>query len=407
MKMKKIQLLICFLAASVLTCSELWSQDWPQFRGPGRDSKVTAFNPPALWPDSLVPAWKIKVGTGDASPVISNNRIYLHTRQEGDEVVLCIDPESGKTIWAYKYAATPVTGPAATHPGPRSTPAVAGGKIVTYGASGILLCLDAANGKLLWKRENSTNSWPQFFTSMSPLIVDGIVIAHTGTKDNGNILALDLKTGEEKWNHTGDGPSYASPSLMIIDGKKHIIVNTEKNLLSLDFKTGDLLWQIPTIPQQRFYNCTSPYIDGTKIYYTGQGTGTKCIEVVKEGEGFSVKELWSTTEAGTKWTTPVLVKGYLYAFADQRKIYCINASNGQKAWIDNATHSDFASIVDCGDLLIGLPQTGNLIIFKPDNSKYDEVKKIKVSDPPLYTFPLITGNRIYIKNAEHLILYKL
>ena len=69
---------------------------------------------------------------------------------------------------------------------------------------------------------------------MSPLIVDNLCIAHIGTKDNGEVLALDLKTGNEKWKWTGDGPAYASPSVMTIDGKKHLIVQTEKNLMALN-----------------------------------------------------------------------------------------------------------------------------------------------------------------------------
>ncbi len=233
--MKKINLFLSIMLAMLLLSANLYSQDWPQFRGINRDSKVTGFKAPAVWPDTLIPQWKVKVGTGDATPVLAGKKIYLHTRQGGDEVILCLDAATGKDLWADKYPAPPVTGPAGSHPGPRSTPAVADGKIVTFGTSGILSCLDAATGKVVWRKENPTNAIPQFFTGMSPLIVDGVCIAHVGTKDNGNILALDLKTGNEKWNVQGDGPAYASPSLMTLAGKKHIIVQTEKNLMALDF----------------------------------------------------------------------------------------------------------------------------------------------------------------------------
>jgi len=87
---------------------------------------------------------------------------------------------------------------------------------------------------------------------------------------------------------------------MNIDKKKHLIVQTEKNLISFDLADGKLQWQIPAPVQSRFYNCVSPYIDGNKIYYTGQGTGTKAIEVSKQGTQYVTKELWSTTEVGRK-----------------------------------------------------------------------------------------------------------
>jgi outer membrane protein assembly factor BamB len=401
---------IVFLVSVILIVSfssDLFSQDWPQFRGPGRNSKVTGFKAPASWPKELVQQWKITVGTGDATPVMVGKRIYLHTRQGGDEVVLCLDASNGSEIWKYSYPASAVTGPAASHPGPRSTPVVSNGKIVTFGVSGILSCLNADDGKIIWKRENPTNAVPVYFTGMSPLVVDGVCIVHVGTKDNGEVLALDLNTGNEKWKWSGDGPAYASPSLMTIDGQKHIIVQTEKNLLSFDLTNGKLLWQVATPPAQRFYNCVSPYVNGNKIYYSGQGTGTRAIEVTKQGNSYSTRELWSNSDVGAKWNTPVLINGFLYGFTDQRKIYCMNAENGNTGWIDAATNSDFATIVDCGQVIIGFPSTGYLIVMKPDPKAYTEVAKYKVSETPVYAFPVIAGNLVYVKDAETLMLYKI
>jgi len=404
--MKRINIIIGVALIMMMSSSVLYSQDWPQFRGQNRDAKVTGFKAPASWPSELVQVWKVKVGTGDATPVLVGKKIYLHTRQEGDEVIRCLDAATGTEIWIDRYPAAPVTGAAAQHPGPRSTPAVANGKIITFGTSGIVSCIDAATGKVVWRKENPTAAVPQFFTGMSPLVVDGVCIVHAGTKDNGTILALDLKTGNEKWKWTGDGPAYASPSLMTLPGVKHIIVQTEKNLMALDLKNGKVLWQIPTPVQQRFYNCVSPYINGNRIYYTGQGTGMKAIEVLKEGNKYITKDLWSTTEIGAKWNTPVLKNGFLYGFTDQKKIYCLNAADGKTGWIDATINSDFATIADCGSVIIGFPSTGNLIFFKPDPAAYTEIAKYKVADTPVYAFPVIAGNMVYVKDAENLTLFK-
>jgi outer membrane protein assembly factor BamB len=405
--MKKINLIIStiFIALIMIGSLNAYSQDWPQWRGIGRDCKVTGFKAPKAWPAELKQEWKVTVGFGDATPVLSGNRIYLSTRQGNDEVVLCLDAATGKEIWKNQYAAAAVTGPAAAHPGPRSTPSVADGKVFTFGATAILSCLDAKTGTVIWRRENPNNLVPQFFAAMSPLIVDNLCIVHVGTKDNGEVLALDLKTGNEKWKWTGDGPSYSSPSVMTIDGKKHLIVQTEKNLISLNLTDGKLIWQIATPVQQRFYNCVSPYIDGQTIYLTGQGTGMKAVKVEKSGNEYVTKEIWSNAGVGAKWNTPVLKDGFLYGFTDQKRIYCLKASTGETAWMDNAVNSDFATLVDCGSLLIGLPSTSNLIVFKPESTAYSEVTKYKVSETPIYAFPVIAGNKIYIKDAESLILY--
>jgi len=403
--MKNYRKIEVSMAVFLMSTVIIFSQDWPQFRGPGRDGKVTGFKAPASWPAALTQDWKITVGTGDATPVLTGNKMYLHTRQGGDEVILCIDASSGKELWRNSYPVTAATGPAASHPGPRSTPAVSNGKVVTFGISGILSCLDASTGKVIWRKENPSNEIPQFYTGMSPLIVDGICFAHVGTKDKGQFIAVDLGSGKEKWIWNGDGPSYASPSLMTIAGQKHIIVQTEKNLLALNFTDGKVLWQVPAVPSQRFYNCSSPYIDGNKIYFTGQGTGIKGIEVVRQGDQFITKELWSNTEVGAKWNTPVLVKGYLFGFSDQKRAFCVSASDGRTGWIDNTVNSDFSTINDCGNILTGLTSTGNMLVFNPDPKAYTEIAKYKVSETAIYAFPVIAGNAVYIKDAESLTKY--
>lgn len=403
--MKKINLIIGLAIILLLLAftKDSFCQDWPQWRGVNRDGRVTGFKVPSEWPAELTQVWKVKVGFGDATPALSGNRIYLNTRQENNEAILCLDAATGKEVWKTEYPANPVTGPAASHPGPRSTPAVADGKVVTFGATGILTCSDAATGKVLWKKENPQNENPQFYTGMSPLIADNMCIVHAGTKDKGEVLALDLKTGAEKWKWTGDGPAYASPSVMASGGKKNLIVQSEKNLIALDLSNGKLLWQVATPVQQRFYNCVSPYIDGETVYVTGQGSGMKAL---KTG-GSSPQELWTNTETGAKWNTPVLKDGFLYGFTDQKRIYCLDAKSGKTAWTDNTVNSDFATLSDCGSVLVGLPSTGNLIVFKPDSKAYTEIAKYKVSDTPVYAFPVIAGNNIYIKDAENLIMFKI
>jgi outer membrane protein assembly factor BamB len=168
---------------------------------------------------------------------------------------------------------------------------------------------------------------------------------------------------------------------------------------------GKLVWQSSTPVQQRFYNCVSPYIDGQTIYFTGQGNGMKALKVEKSGNEYTAKEIWSNPEVGAKWNTPILKDGFLYGFTDQKRIYCINTSTGQTAWIDNAVNSDFSTIVDCGSVIIGLTSTDNLIVLKPDGKEYSEIAKYKVSESPVYTYPVIAGDKIYIKDAETLMRY--
>ncbi len=383
--------------------SSAFSQDWCQWRGANRDGKVTGFDAPKQWPAELNTKWKVLVGLGDASPVMEGDKIYSFGRVDNDEVTMCLDASTGKEIWQDKYAAIAVTGPSANaHPGPRSTPAVAENKVVTLGVGGVLSCLDASTGKVLWRNEDYTKELPQFFIGLSPIIVKDMCVVHLGGKDSGEIIAFDLATGKQKWQSAGDGPSYSSMALMSVDNKKQIVDLTNKNLIGVDPDNGKILWQFPALPQGRFYNAASPVIDGQTVILTGQGEGTKAIKIQKQGNEFTAQEIWKNAEVGTKWNTPVLKNGFLYGLSDKRTLYCMDAKTGTTAWVDSKMLNDFGEIVDTGSLLIALPQTSNLVIYKPDEKAYSEVAVIKVSDTPVYTYPILSGNKIFIKDKESL-----
>src|SRR5262249_37143640 len=132
------------------------AQDWPQWRGPNRDAKVTGFTAPKDWPKELTQKWKVNVGEGGSTPALVGDKVFVFTRQGGDEIILCLSASDGKKVWDDKYEAATPTRPGSGFQnefvGPRSSPAVADGKVVTLGASGTLSCLDAANGKVVWRK---------------------------------------------------------------------------------------------------------------------------------------------------------------------------------------------------------------------------------------------------------------
>src|SRR5688500_6586779 len=99
-------------------------QDWPQWRGHNRDGAVMSFTEPRAWPEQLKLRWKVKVGIGHSSPVVSVGRIYLHSRQGENEVVQAVDMGTGEQVWEDSYPADYSVSPAAiAHgKGPRATP---------------------------------------------------------------------------------------------------------------------------------------------------------------------------------------------------------------------------------------------------------------------------------------------
>ena len=390
------------VALVILLCAApMFAQDWPQWRGANRDGKVTGFAQPQTWPKALTKKWDTRVGSGDATPALVGDKLYVFARQGAEEVVLCLDAGSGKELWQHKYAAQAVGGPARRHPGPRSSPAVAEGKVDTLGVGGVLSCLDAGSGKLVWRKDPFPRVVPTFFTSMSPMIVDGMAIGHLGGRSKGAIVAYDLASGDEKWRWAGEGPQYASPALLTVEGTKQIVTLTQKSIVGVGVADGKLLWQRPFVPQSRAYNAATPIVDGQTVIYTGAKRGTKAVKIEKKGDGFAATELWSNPDTAPQFNTPVLKDGLLFGLSDRSKLFCVNARTGKTAWTDTATHGrGFAAMLDAGSVILALPSTGELIAFKPSDKAYAEVARIKVADTPTYAHPVITGNKLFVRGRD-------
>ena len=379
-----------------------FTQDWPQWRGLNRDGKVSGFTTPKEWPKELTQKWKTTVGLGDSTPALVADKLYVFARQGEEEVTLCLDAASGKELWRDKYKAQAVTGPPSRHPGPRSSPAVADGKVATIGVGGVLSCLDAATGKLVWRKDPFPKIVPQFFTAMSPIIVDGMVIAHLGGQGNGAVISYNLTTGDEKWRWSDEGPEYASPALLTVEGTKQIVTLTEKSVVGIGLADGKLLWQLPFAPERRAYNAATPIVDGQTVIYTGAARGIKAVKIEKQAEGFVATELWNNPEIAPQFNTPVLKDGFLFGLSNRGNLFCVNSQTGQTAWIDPTSRDrgGFTSIVDTGSVLLTLPSNSELIVIKPNDKEYTELALIKVADTPTYAHPVIAGNRIIIKDQE-------
>jgi len=395
------------LCCVVLVCAGMvFGADWPQWRGPNRDGKASGFEAPAKWPKELTQKWKVTVGEGCATPALVGEKLYVFARQGEDEVTLCLNAGDGKEVWRDKYTAQAVTGAAARHPGPRSSPAVVDGKVVTFGVGGVMSCLDAASGKLIWRKDPFPNVVPQFFTSMSPIIVDGMAIEHFGKAGNGALIAYELAGGDEKWRWGAEGPEYASPVVMTVGGTRQIVTLTEKNIVGISAADGKLLWKLPFAPARRAYNSATPIVDGQTVIYTGGGRGTNAVKIEKQGDGFSAKELWSNADLATQFNTPVLKDGLLFGLSDRNNLFCINAQTGETAWTDSTARGSrgFGAIVDAGSCLLVLANDSELLVFKPSGKQYEEIAKIKVAETATYAYPVVAGNRIFVKDQDSLAL---
>lgn len=412
--------------AILFGANNLGAQDWPQWRGPDRTAKVTGFTAPKAWPKELTQKWKVAVGDGVATPALVGDKLYVFAREGGSEVVRCLNAADGKEIWQDKYDADPVNRPANNFSGPRSSPIVADGKIVTLGVHGTLSCYDTA-GKRLWRKNDFKGADPTFAVASSPIVVDGQCIVQMGGQKNGGIVAYDLANGDVKWKWTKDGTTYASPALLTVGGTKAVVAETAGNIVALNAADGKLLWETPFATR---YNAASPMVEGDIIIYAGSGKGATAVKLEKKGDEFAAKELWSNKDNSVIYNTPLIKNGLLFGLSERSTLFCINVESGKTAWsseenINSAGGSGakgidpkggdpkggkggrgmgggrggYGSIVDAGTVLFALTPSGTLIVFEPSDKEFKKLGSYHVGTET-YAYPIISGNHIFIKDKD-------
>ncbi|HVF57573.1 MAG TPA: PQQ-binding-like beta-propeller repeat protein [Pyrinomonadaceae bacterium] len=382
--------------------------NWPQWRGPNRDGHAGGFQMPRAWPKSLKEEWKVTVGVGHASPIVSEGRVYVFARQGEEEVLLCLDSATGKQLWRSAHAVAYEMNPAATGhgKGPKSTPVVAGGRVFTLGISGTLSAHDARDGRLVWRKDFSKQypqTSPLYGTAMSPVVEGKLLVAHVGGHDKGALTAFDTETGTVKWAYDADGPAYSSPIVATLGGERQIITFTQKEFVSVSAGTGKLLWKMPAKSSYDTNSVTAVAYKDTLILSL-EGQGIMAVRPVKQGATFTVREAWRNPENELYMNSPVVEGNRLFGLSMRKKgqFFCIDADTGKTLWQGPGRMGENASILNLAGTLLLLTNEANLIVLPASAGGYAPAAQYTVATSPVWAHPAILSNRILVKDETTL-----
>jgi len=223
---------IFFLLLFILSIYSFASaEDWPKWRGIRGNG--TWNGPPIvkdLKDEGLNRVWKVSVHPGYSGVTVKENSVFLMGRppvKNGKETerVLCVDRKNGEKIWEFIYPAEYKK--LDYDKGPRASLTLEEDRVFGLGAMGHAFCLDIKSGKKIWLRDlvkEEKCTFPIWGFSASPDILGGNVIYHVGGQVSGNILALDIMTGETMWTVGKDKKAgYAPPLLIESEGERKMI----------------------------------------------------------------------------------------------------------------------------------------------------------------------------------------
>lgn len=370
---------------SIIVALPAHAGDWPQWLGPARDGVSDETNLQLRWPAAGPKVlWQTDVGPAFSGPVVAGDKLIIFHRVGNDEVVECRNAKTGAKVWSQKYPTSFEDGFNKGN-GPRSTPVIQDGKIVTLGAEGELCCWSLADGAKVWMRELPRDykiPANYFGVGTSPLIDDGRVLVNVGGKGAG-IVAFDLADGKELWKATSDQASYSSPIIRTLGGVKSAVFFTREGVVLLDPKTGQVRHQ------QRWrarydasVNAATPLVVGDLAFFsTSYETGALLLHVKKD----KVDEVWSGDDIfSNHYNTGVYFKDHLYGFEGRQEagpsLRCIELTTGKVKWTRPRFGCGSMILVD-GKLLTML-ETGELVLAEADPSGYRELARAKVLDGP-------------------------
>ncbi|REK12541.1 MAG: serine/threonine protein kinase [Planctomycetota bacterium] len=387
------------------------AEPWTGWRGPQRDGWVEGYQPPAVWPETLERSWQVDTGTGYGTPLVADGRVYQHGRQDDEEVVSCIDLDSGELIWKQSYA-TPfkIGGGAEKHgKGPKSSPALADGRVFTLSITGVLSAWDADSGKLLWRRdydEEFGKSRPYWGAATSPLVDGDRVIVHFGTDEEGALVGLDAATGEEVWRQGNDGASYASPILVEIDGVRQVVDWNHRALVGVDSATGQFLWEYPFAHEGSNQNMPTPVFHEGRVLLGGENRGIHCVEPKRTSDGWTVNHLWHQDDVALDMSSAVINDGLLYGMSHYKagQYFCLDPDSGEVLWRGPGRLGENVAFLSIPGHVVALVDSGKLDILAADGEKFSKVASYQVSDTPTWAPPVLLEDGVLVKD-DHMLTY--
>lgn len=382
--------------------------DWPQWRGPDRTdiSKETGLL--KSWPEGGPKrVWLFEnAGNGYSGPAIANGRLYTMGTRDSGEIVLALDANTGRELWAVSIDSILENGWGG---GPRATPTVDGNQVYAVSGNGKLVCLEAADGRKVWEvtMKSLGGSVPNWGYTES-VLVDGDQVVCTPGGSKGAVAALDKKTGKVLWQSTDftDPAHYSSIVVAQINGEKQYVQRTEKAVFGIAPKDGKILWRT-SFPNGRTAVIPTPIVKGNQVYVSaGYGAGCKMVTIEP---GNKVKEEYDNKVIINHHGGVLLLGDHLYGHSDRERglWVCQNFATGEEVWSHGGLGKGAVSYAD-GRLYCLDERSGTVVLAEATPAgwkehgrfKLDPQSKIRSSRGMIWTHPVISNGRLYLRDQE-------
>lgn len=370
--------------------------EFPQFYGPNRDGVLTGPRLATNWTTDVPQVvWRKAVGSGWAGFAIKGSLCIGQEQRDERECVVARSLATGEPVWIHTDPAhykTMIAGE-----GPRATPTVVNNRVLTFGATGILNCLELAAGKRIWSRDivkESGGELPEWGATSSPLVVGELAIVHGG-RGGHSLVAVRLTDGIPVWKSEGH-PGYASPMAAPLAGVNQVLAFNSGSVAGYDPRTGAVLWQRPW--GNGNVVCSSPVVVSSNrvLFSSGYGVGSELLEISRGTNGkLSCERIWKSIRLKSKFGHLFVRDGCVFGL-DDGMFACVDLKDGSQRWKEYRYGHGQALVV--GDLYLLMAESGELVLLRPTPHAPNELGRFRVFDTKTWNPLALSGDLLLVRN---------
>lgn len=395
---------VCMLSLPTVVLNR-GMDDWPQWRGRNRDGISTEKGLLKTWPQAGPPrAWQAQgAGEGYSSFAVAHGKLFTLGARGETEYVMAFDEATGKKVWETPHGSRFSNDQG---DGSRGTPVVDGSRVISLGASGDLSVMDAATGKLVWKKnviQEFGGGNIRWGLSESPLVLEDRILVNAGAR-GASIVALRKTDGSVLWKSGNDEAGYSSAVLHTVGGVPQAIYFTAERAIGVDTRDGRQLWSYARVAN-RTANIATPIVRGNRVFLSSDyGTGAALLELSGAGGGVSAKEIYFTNEMRNHHASSVLIGDHLYGFSSAI-LMAMRFDSGEVSWRDRSVGK--GSVVFADDRLYLFSERGVVGLAEANPQAYREHGRftLQTGARPSWSHPVVANGKLYLRDQDTLYAY--
>lgn len=377
------------------------SGDWPQILGPGRDGQAAgeSIEP---WAGEPKLKWRVACGAGYAGVAVSDGKVLLWHRVGDEECLDCLDAADGKRLWRAAFPAS-YRGGVDPDKGPRCVPVVTADRVIVYGAAGNMHAVKMSDGKPIWSRglrDDYDAEDGYFGFGSTPIVVGDVVIAAVGGRDGAGIVGVKLADGKTLWKGTDEKANYSSPVLIRDGNEDRVLVVMSLRGVMLRPETGELLGRFDFGRRGPVVNAATPLVDGSRVFVTSSyGIGCRMVDMSSDPP----RDLWKSQEViSSQYATPVRVGDHLYAITGREDIgdaglLCVRFDDGEVAWEQPGYGT--AHLIAAGDRIIAQKTDGKIELFAAEPKAFRSLAVGALPEGTYKALPALSNRVLFCRRG--------